>query len=160
MPALTASNPSIIADLQESCQMFASLAGQYQVDVVHLHAAGLGWLQKRVKKWYMGSEDFLRKFIKRLDKFGVSAIYQADVTVEFTDASAMLNRQYKAVSAAHEMMVKYRENAWKVEADYTPDIYEHAIEELESQICAIYREQTLVKQLGLPGYIGARLEDE
>lgn len=160
MPALTPSDPSIIKNLQTSCQIFAALAGQYQVDVEHLGAAGLGWLKHCVKKWYVGSECFLRKFIKRLDKFGVSAIYDPGSTVAYTDVASMLNRQYAAVSAAHASLVGFRKSAWDVESDYTPDIYEHAIGELEHQICKIYREIQLVKQLGEPGYIGARLEDE
>jgi bacterioferritin (cytochrome b1) len=156
---MEAPDKKTIANLQTAAQLLAHLAGQYQVDVRQLKAMGLKWLACRVKKWYAASEDHLRKVIDRLLYFDADPEYDAGAVSGADTVEEVLQRAQDLVYAAHEQLVKFRAQAWEAQADYTPDVYEHAIHDLEHQAFKIERERALIKKLGEPGYIGARLED-
>lgn len=152
-------SPGIIKDLQTSAQLLAHLAGQYQVDVQNLKVMGPKWLAKRVKCFYQGTEKQLRIVIDRLLYFGTDAVYDAGETAGADDIPTILNRAQGLVYALLDHLCTARKAAWDYKADYTPDIYEHAIKEMEGQAYRIERELALIKQLSISGYIGARLED-
>lgn len=151
--------PAVIANLQTACQLEAHLAAQYQVDVQQLKAMGLNWLAHRVKKWYSGSEAQLRTFIDRLLYFGTDPTYEAGTVTGADSVDGLLERAQGLVYAALDQLDDFRKAAWDAKADYTADIYEHAIRDLEKQAIKIDRERNLIQKLGEPGYIGARLED-
>ncbi len=156
---MEAPSQAVLDDLQTSCQLFAHLAGQYQVDRRQLKAMGLKWLACRVKDWYEGSEKYLRQFIDRLLYFDEDPEYDAGKTGGADSIDALLQRAQQLTYDAFEQLTVFRKRAWDARADYTADIYEHAICELEEQAVKIERERALIKKLGEPGYIGARLED-
>lgn len=157
---MKAPSDQIIEDLQTTCQLLAHLAGQYQVDARQLKAMDLKWLAKCVKTFYQGSECFLRKFIDRILYFGKDPEYDAGTTAGSDSVEEILTRAGGLVYAAHDQLCEFRKRAWETKADYTPDIYEHAIHELEHQAIEIEKQLELLKTLGDAGYIGSRLEDE
>jgi bacterioferritin (cytochrome b1) len=156
---MEAPNQTVVDNLQTSCQVMAHLAGQYQVDVQQLKAMGLKWLAKCVKKWYQGSEKYLRQFVDRLLYFSVDPEYDAGETAGADNVDALLERAETLVYAALDSLTGFRKAAWDARADYTPDVYEHAIKALEYQAVTIERERALIKKLTEAGYIGSRLED-
>jgi bacterioferritin (cytochrome b1) len=156
---MEAASQLVIDNLQSSCEMMAHLAAQYELDCRQLKALGVKWLAKRVKCWHKGSEKYLRQFIDRLLYFEEAPGYNAGAVTTVASIDAVLERDLALVDAAHEALTGFRSAAWKAEADYTPDIYEHAIGELEHQAKHIARERALIAKLGEPGYIGARLGD-
>lgn len=153
-------NATVISNLQVSCGLMAHLAAQYQVDVRQLRVMGMGWLACRVKKWYGGSEQYLRKFIDRLLYFDTDPEYDAGAVSGAASIKALLQRDEDLVYKALDQLRTFRKAAWNVVADYTPDIYEHAIGELENQAFKIERELNLIAKLGENGYVASRLEDE
>ena len=157
---MKAASTKIIDDLQTSAQILAHLAGQYRVDAINLHVMGLKWLVKRVKGWRDGADDQLCHIMKRLFQFGVDPEYDAG-TVNGADAvDDILERAEGLVTAAHDQFCEFRAAAFAAKPDYTSDLYEHAIQELESQLTHIERERELIKKLSEPSYVGARLEDD
>ena len=157
---MEAPDKSIIDNLQTAAQMISHLAGQYRVDQRNLHAMGLKWLQKKVKCWYHKTEDQLDKMLDRLLYFGVDPDYDIGAVSGADTVTDLLDKDHGLVYALLEKLIEFRKAAWEIQTDYTPDIYEHAIECFEHQAYKIEREQELIKKLGEPGYIGARLEDE
>jgi hypothetical protein len=149
-----------VKNLQDSAQRLASLAGQYQIDVRWLKALGLGWLACYFKKWYGSTEDQLRIFVDRLLYIEAPVSYQAGKVTTPDDLATLLSDREKTVYDILDAFKDYRKASWDIEADYTPDIYEHAIRELEKQAVKLARERKLLEKLTEPGYIGARLEDE
>jgi bacterioferritin (cytochrome b1) len=154
-----AGNQKVIDNLQESCALMAELAAQYKLDVHQLKALGVKWLAKRAKCWHHGSGKFLGQFIDRLLYFGESPKYDVGIVETADTIEALLKRDLDLVNAAHEELTSFRKDAWNAEADYTPDIYEHAVGELEHQAKHIARELALIAKLTEPGYISARLSD-
>jgi bacterioferritin (cytochrome b1) len=61
--------------------------------------------------------------------------------------------------ATLEFMEGARKRAWDTVADYTPDIYEHAIGAVEKIAYETEQQLNLIKEIGLPAYIAARLDD-
>jgi len=157
---MKAANSQIIDDLQTSAQMLAHLAGQYQVDVQNVKVMGVKWLAKHLRCWYGGSEDQLRKIIKRLFQFGVDPEYDAGSVAGASTLDEILERAEALVTAVHDQMCGFRYRAYEAKPDYTSDLYEHAIHELEHQLTHIERERELIKTVGNAGYISARLEDD
>jgi bacterioferritin (cytochrome b1) len=156
---MKAPNAQVTENLQTACQIFAHLAGQYQVDKHQLHAMGLNWLASRIAKWKKGACCQLGIFIDRLLYFDTDPDYELGAVAGADSVDAILERAQGLVAAGLEQLVGFRKAAYEALADYTPDIYEHAIRELEKQAYKIERERSLIRKLGEPGYIGARLED-
>jgi len=157
---MEAPNETIIENLQTGAQMLSHLAGQYRVDATQLNVMGLKWLAQRVKCWYKGTEEQLDKFHKRLLYFDTDPTYDIGAVEGIDSVDGLLEQAGSLVEAILEKFYAYRKAAWDALADYTPDVYEHAIQELEHQAKKIERERDLIKKLGEPGYIGARLEDD
>ena len=148
-----------ITNLQTTCGLLAHLAGQYQVDVPQLKAMDMDWLAKRVKCWYRLSEKQLRTVIKRLLYLGEDPVYDAGKVEGAQTVSQVLERAEKNVSSALDQVVDFRKQSWDARADYTPDIFEHVVRDLEGQLFKIQRELKVLGSLGEPEYIAARLED-
>jgi bacterioferritin (cytochrome b1) len=158
---MDAPNQQIIDDLQAACQTLAHLKEQYKIDARTLHAMGLGWLQCRVEKWYKASEKHLKNFMDRLFFFETGPSYNVGPVTDADSITDLLKRAQGLVSAGLAQYRAFRLTAWNMSGapDYTTDIYEHAIKALERQGYKIARELALLKTLGEPGYIGARLDD-
>ncbi len=152
-------DPRIVTSLQTSCQLLAHISAQYQVDVRQLKAMDLDWLACRVKKWYGHSEHHLRLFIDALLYFGEDPSYNAGTVTGSSDVQALLNRDHDAVYSAFGQLCQFRTEAWNTQADDIPDLYEHAIQELKSQLVKMERELKLIGELGIEEYVSARLED-
>jgi bacterioferritin (cytochrome b1) len=154
-----AANQKVIDNLQTSCELMAHLASQYDVDVRQLKALGVKWLARRAKCWHQGSEKYLGQFLDRLFYFGESPEYNAGDVAAADTIDSLLERDLELVGAAHDALADFRKAAWDAEADYTPDVYEHAIGELEHQEKHILRERELIAKLGENAYIACRLGD-
>lgn len=157
---MEAPSKQIVDDLNSAAQMLAHLSAQYRVDIKNIKSLGPKWLAKRVKCWYHETEEHLDKIVCRLFYFGEDPDYEVGQVVGADDVVEILKRAEALVYAAHDAFCDFRKSAWEAKADYTPDIYEHAIHALERQAYQIERELELIKKLTEPGYIGARLEDE
>jgi hypothetical protein len=121
---MEAPNQQIIDDLQAACETLAHLAAQYQVDARVLHAMGLGWLQCRVKKWYGGAEDYLRRFMDRLLYFDTDPSYDAGPVTGADSVTDTLKRVQGLVYAALDQFRGFRLTAMNMAGgpDYTCDI--------------------------------------
>jgi bacterioferritin (cytochrome b1) len=159
MSNVEAGNQKVIDNLQTSCELFAHLAAQYNLDVHQLKMLGVKWLAHRAKCWHKGSGKFLGQFVDRLLYFDEAPSYEPGEITTAESVDALLERDLDLVNAAHEALTGFRKDAWNAEADYTPDVYEHAIGELEHQAKHIARERALIQKLTEPGYIAARLGD-
>jgi bacterioferritin (cytochrome b1) len=156
---MKAPNKKIIENLQTAAQMTSHLAGQFKVDCHQLRAMGLDWLANKFSKWKKESCKFNGQFLDRLLYFDTDPDYDIGSVAGADTISEILDRAGELVNAALDQFKQFRKDAWDAEADYTPDIYEHAIGCLEKQAYKIEREQELVKKLTEPAYVGARLED-
>ena len=152
-------DPKVTESLQTSCQILSHLAGQYQVDIQQMKALGIKWLAKRVKSWYKGTESQLRIFLQTLLYFGVDPEYDAGSVAGADSVTEVLERAGSLAYAAMDFMCASRKQAWDIQADYTPDVYEHCIEELAHQIKHIERELHLISLSGETDYILSRLGD-
>ena len=156
---MEAANQKVIDNLESSCNLMAHLAAQYSVDARWLKALGVKWLAKHAKCWQKGSAKYLDQFVDRLLYFGEAPSYNAGVVTTSDTIDSTLARELDLVTVAHDTLAGFRAAAWQSEADYTPDVYEHAIGELEHQAKHILRERNLIAKLGEAAYIGARLSD-
>src|SRR5271169_2403819 len=116
---MKAASPQIIEDLQTSAQMLAHLSGQYQVDVQNIKCMGVKWVSKHVRCWYKGSEDQLRKVLKRLFQFGVDPEYDAGSVAGADTIDEILERAEGLVTAVHDQMCGFRLAAFNAKPDYT-----------------------------------------
>jgi bacterioferritin (cytochrome b1) len=153
-----------ITNLQSSAQRLASLADQFQLDARWVKAMGVKWLAHHIDKWHEQAERHSQIFIDRLFYIELAVSYQPDEvsapSLNNGTVEAVLLSEQKLVASALDAFMGYRKAAWDEQADYTPDLYEHAIECLEKQSVKLARDLRLLGKLTEPGYIGARLEDE
>ncbi len=157
---MKAPSQEIIDNLQSAAEMLAHLAMQYRVDKKNLKALGLDWLAGKVAGWYHETEEQLDKVNCRLLYFDTDPSYDVGEVAGADDVVQILERDYKLTYDAHEAFCGFRKTAWDTKADYTPDIYEHALKEMGHQARKIEMELALLKKLGEQGYISGRLEDE
>jgi bacterioferritin (cytochrome b1) len=153
-------DPKVIADLQSSCAMLATAAEQYRVDCKALKAIDLDWLAHKVKGWYSDSECHLELMLKRLFAFDADPSYTVGKVGSGGNVTDLLQRSLKGAQAMFDAFCTFRKNSWNARADSVPDLYEHAVQDIEKWIICIERELKLIEGMGLPGYIGSRLEDE
>ena len=105
----------------------------------------------------------LGQMIKRLFQFGVDPEYDAGSVAGGSTVEDILSRAEELVTAAHDQFCVFRKNAYEAVADYTSDIHEHAIQDLEHILTHVERELELIKKTRDPmegAYVGARLEDD
>jgi len=148
-----------IANLQTTCSLLSSLKEQYRVDVYQLKGMDLDWLACRVKKWYHRAEHHLGLFIKRLIYLEQDPVYDTDTVKGISGVDAMLSDREDTLYGILDQLVAFRAAAWDSRADSIPDLYEHAIQDLENDVWKIERERKLIATLTEPGYIGSRLSD-
>lgn len=154
-------DPKIVEDLNTMAQMLAHLAGQFQIDKINVKRFGVDWLSDKICKWYKKSECHLRIVVERLFYFGEDVEYDAGVTSGGSDTlSDILTRANKMAYATLDFAEGARRRAWDIRADYTPDVYEHIIEDVEKIAFQTEQQLNLIKVQGEPAYIGSRLEDE
>ena len=154
-----ATDPTVVKNLQTSCAVLAHMAEQFRVDEKNLKNMDLDWLAARVDKWYGKAECHLGKFIKRLLYYGVDPKYDCGSVTNAADVESLLKSALAMSSAALDQFNEFRQQAWEAKAGYLPDLYEHAIDDLEHIVYKAQRELKLIDGLTEPGYIGARLED-
>jgi len=152
-------NDTVIANLQEACQLLARLAGQHQIDVRTLKAMDLDWLKCRFKGFYGKAECHLRILLDQLLYFGTDPKYNVGEVTAYSSLEALLTGSQAASFAIFEKLCEFRKTAWDFRADYVPDLYEHAIRDIYKEYVKLTREIALFKKLGEPNYIGSRLED-
>ena len=151
-----------ITNLQASAQILASLADQFQMDARWVKALGVKWLAQHIHGWHEKAECQSMIFLDRLLYIEVPISFQPDkVTAPAMGSgtiAGILRAEQGLVDKALTTFADYRSAAWEEQADYTPDLYEHAIECLEKQSVKLARELRLLAKLDEPGYIGARIE--
>lgn len=156
-------SPQVVADLQTGAALLAHLAGQFKVDKVNLKVMGLKWLARRAAKWHHISGDQLCILTKRLFQFGVNPEYDAGTVNGADTVSEILNRAQKLVTDAHDQFCAFRKTAYEAKTDYTSDILEHVIQDLEHILTHVEREQALILKTREPlegAYVGSRLADD
>jgi len=152
-------DPKIIADLQSAVQMLLTASEQYRVDKKQLKGIDLDWLAHKVGHWYDDAECNAGIMLKRLIAFDTDPSYAIGKVAGGGNVTDLLTRDLKGAQSLFDALCQYRKNAWNIRADSVCDIYEHAIQDVEKWIICMERELKLIAGMGLPGYIGSRLED-
>ena len=152
-------DPKVISDLQSAAQMLATAAEQYRVDKRQLKGIDLDWLAHKVGHWYDDAECHLGIVLKRLIMFDTDPSYTVGKVAGGGNVTDLLSRSLKGAQGLFDALCQYRKNAWNIRADGVPDVYEHAVQDVEKWIVCIERELKLIAGMGLPAYIGSRLED-
>jgi len=134
-----------IDNLQSAAQMLATMAEQFRIDELVLKDLGFKKLSKRACSWYYAAEKYLEKMIDRLTFFETAVKYATDEVSAADNVDETLARALTLSMNALTQFKAYRKAAWDVDADYTPDIYEHTIKMLEKQAEDIAEQQSLIK---------------
>ena len=117
---------------------------------------GLG--QKFYPKWHEALECHLTLFIKQLLRFNADPSYQIGAVTTAADLRALLSRNVELLTRAFGQLCNSRKKAWNSRADAVPDEYEHAIQDLQSQIEHMEQWLKLIAGLGPQDFIGALVE--
>ncbi len=144
---------SIADNLLIAGQMLAQMSEQFAADVAQLDEKKVVYLKKLVKCWYRKVEEQRQIVGERLLEFGVDPKYQIGEVASTDAIGDILERAEQLVTAAHQKFCEYRKAAWNIVADYTPDIYEHAIRKLEKILGDVENEQELLEAYGDKGYL-------
>jgi hypothetical protein len=159
---MKAANKQVIDDLQTGAQMLAHIAGQFKVDKINLNVMGLKWLAKRLCKWHHMTGHQLCIVTKRIFQFGEDPEYDAGTVSGADTVEEILTRAEELVTAAHDQFCEFRKATYEAKADYTSDIWEHAIQDLDHILTHVEREITLLTKTlhgAEAAYVGSRLDD-
>ena len=152
-------DPAVINDLQTSCGLLATIIEQYRVDGMQIRVLGLKGLgRKFYPHWHQALESHLNIFLKQLLRFGADPSYQVGPVTTAADLRALFTRNAESATRAFAMMCNSRKKAWNSRADAVPDEYEHAIQDLQSQIEHMEEWLKLIAGLGPQDFIGALVE--
>jgi len=154
-------DPKVIGDLLASCGQLATIAEQYRLDGYALRNAGLKDLGRKFyaeQSWHQDIETHLNLFIKQLLNFESDPNYTVGPVATGGDVSLLLRRNLAAIYGAFNAMCERRAFAWDTRADAVPDLYEHAIKEVQHQINKIERYLRVVDGIGVKDFVGALVE--
>lgn len=135
------------------------MAEQLRSDRASLKSIDLDWLRLRMSKWKHKAKHHLNIMLERLVLCGEDGKYSPGSVASGGTIQTVLARNLVAANALRMAMCDSRKAAWGIIADGLPDIYEHAIQDMEAMIGEIETQQRLIIQLGPDGYVSARLED-
>jgi bacterioferritin (cytochrome b1) len=147
----------VITSLQESAGEVAHLVETYRVYRKCMKNIGAKPLASDIKGFYKGSEDQLGKLLKRIIFYEQTPTFSVGKITGSDSIGVVLGNCMQRVTYLLSVLYKNRRAAWDAKADYTADIYEHAVLEFEGQLVKIRREKKLLAELGEKGYMGAQV---
>ncbi len=156
MPA----DPTIIAGLNGTCAMLSHLCNQLAVYKTNISKFGLDWLACKLGKKCGCVEDQLSIFVKRIFYYREDPEFEIGTVKGADSVTEILNDSLSLVNAVLDFAVEQRKVAWGIRADYTPDLYEHLICDMEKAEYFFEQQLNLITMMTEPAYVGARLEDE
>ena len=151
----------MIGDLLATCGQLASMCEQYRLDGYAIRNLGLKALGKKFyseSSWHQDTEQHLNRFIRQLLNFEVDPSYQMLPAQSGGDIRALFTRDLTALNQLFLALCARRKAAWDLRSDYVPDLYEHAIESVQSQIEHIERWLRIIAGIGPGGFVGALVE--
>lgn len=152
-------DPKVLADLQTTCGILATIAEQYRVDGYQIRNLGLKDLgHKFYPHWHQAIECHLNGAIKQLLNFGADPNYQIGSITTAADVRTLIQRDSEMLNRAFAALCGFRAAAWSIRADYVPDLYEHAIDEVQHQINKLEQWLRLIAGIGPGDFIGALVE--
>ena len=152
-------DPKVIGDLLATCGQLAGMQEQYRVDSYAIRNLGLKNLgRKFYPKWHQALECHLNRIIKQVFAFEENPSYQMLPAQSGGDIRAMFTRDLTALRQMFLALCARRKAAWDLRADYVPDLYEHAIADVQAQIEHIERWMRLIEGIGPGGFVGALVE--
>lgn len=151
--------PEVIQGLNVTAQMLANLSAQYRVYKINLSKFGLKWLSKKIGKKYCCCEGQLDIVLCRIFYYGEDPEYNVGSVAGATKVTEILTHCGQMVKATLDHAIEQRVSSYQAMADYTTDIYEHLIEDLEKHEYFIQQQLGLIAMMGEAAYVGARLED-
>ena len=152
-------DPKVIGDMMASCGQLATMCEQYRVDGYAIRNLGLKNLgRKFYPKWHQALECHLNAIIKQVFDFSEDVSYTLLPAQSGGDIRALFTRDLTALGQLFLALCARRKAAWDLRADYVPDLYEHAIDDVQSQINHIERWQRVIAGIGPGGFVGALLE--
>ena len=152
--------PEVVTDLQDAAQILAHIGEQFMADAKQLKKLGVKWLARYFKKWAREAQGHLGKVVSQILAYGEDPDYECGKVEGADEVDDVLTRAETLLAGGHDTFCDFRKASWDAKADYTPDIYEHAIGDFQDALVQVETEIHLVGSLGVPGYIGARLEDD
>jgi bacterioferritin (cytochrome b1) len=157
--AAVKADPKIIGDLLATCGQLATIQEQYRVDAYAIRNLGLKDLgRKFYPKWHCDIEGHLDKIIKQLNNFGEDVSYSMLPAQSGGDIRALLTRDAAMLNQTFGSLCLRRKAAWDARADYVPDLYEHAIDTVQSQINHVERWLRIIAGIGPGDFVGALVE--
>lgn len=152
-------DPKVIGDLLATCGQLASMQEQYRVDAYAIRNLGLKDLARKFyPKWHTQLEMHLNGLIKQVNNFGEDVNYSMLPTQGGGDIRSLLTRDLASLTQIFTALCDRRKAAWNIRADYVPDLYEHTIDDVQSQINHIERWLRIIQGIGPGDFVGALLE--
>jgi bacterioferritin (cytochrome b1) len=152
-------DPGVLNDLNAACSLLATIIEQYRVDGMQIKVLGLKSLgHKFYPKWHQALEEHLNRFIRQILRFNSDPAYQVGAVTTRADLRALLTADVESVTRCFGMLCNFRKKAWNSRADAVPDEYEHAVQDLQSQIEHMEEWLKLIAGLGPQDFIGALVE--
>jgi bacterioferritin (cytochrome b1) len=152
-------DPKVIGDLLTTCGQLAGIQEQYRVDGYAIRNLGLKNLGKKFyPKWHQSLECHLNEIIKQVFDFGEDVNYSLLPPQSGGDIRTLLNRDLVSLNQLFTSLCTRRKTAWDIRADYVPDLYEHTIDDVQSQINHIEKWLRIIAGIGPGDFVGALLE--
>ena len=152
-------DPKVIGDLLATCGQLATIQEQYRVDSYAVRNLGLKSLARKFyPKWHCDVEGHLDKIIKQVNNFGEDVSYSMLPAQSGGDIRALLTRDQQALTQIFGALCERRKAAWNIRADYVPDLYEHAIETMQSQLEHVEKWLRIIAGIGPGDFVGALVE--
>ncbi len=147
----------VIAGLQASLALEATIQLQYQADARMLKAMGLKGLASKATEYSTDSAAFLRKLMKRLLLFRESVGYSTVAVEDRADVTELLAGELDLEMGIVEPYEQNVQVAMKAFDDTTRNLYEHLLKWHQEHVEWIEREQALLETLGASDYIASRI---
>ena len=152
-------DPKVIGDLLATCGQLATVQEQYRVDGYAIRNLGLKDLgRKFYPTWHVALECHLNGIIKQINNFGEDVSYTILPAQSGGDIRTLLNRDLVTLNQVFGALCDRRKAAWNIRADYVPDLYEHTIETVQSQINHVERWLRIIAGIGPGDFVGALVE--
>jgi bacterioferritin (cytochrome b1) len=152
-------DPKVIGDMLATCGQLATIQEQYRVDAAAIRNLGLKSLSRKFyPKWHCDIEGHLDKFIRQLFNLGEDVSYQMLPAQSGGDIRTLLNRDLMTLNQIFATLCDRRKASWNIRADYVPDLYEHAIDTVQSQINHVEKWLRIIQGIGPGDFVGALVE--
>ena len=150
----------MVQDLRTACGILATIAEQYRIDGYGMRFLGLKELgRKFYPGWHQDIECHLNLFIKQILRFEDDPLYPIGaLQAGAADIRGVLRRDREAATSAFNALCAMRTRAWNVRADRVPDLFEHAVDEVQHQVEKLEQIERIVAGIGPADFVGALFE--